>query len=321
MVTNRSFANLRQAIAASNSLLRAHLDTRYPNQKDIYRRYRVGVGPILVAPGTANAGTLGTAFDWLVRFMVSAHPSLDLATRGIVGARSNGLLRAFHELALTLGATSDQLNLGGIARVGRYIGPAAILSEDEELACRAMWVLALLTEVYRAGLMANSPIYELRLERVSVDSLLALAPDDAVQQLKDLKKLAEESLLPSLRRRPNEWALGPTFDGSKLLKADADLIAGGALVDLKTSAGSRRTDGTRYASVKREELWQILCYALMDFSDSYGITEIGLYAARYGSLTMWPLTAFLSELRGSSVDLAEERVALAKVLRRQQGVR
>lgn len=238
-----------------------------------------------------------------------------------MGARSDGLLRAFHELGSTLGATSDQLNLGGVAGVKLFTGPAAILSKDEELACRATWVLALLTEVYRAGLMDNSPIYELRSEGVSVDDLLALAPDDAVQQLKDLKKLAEERLLPELGRRPNEWTLGPTFDGSKLLKADADLIAGGALVDLKTSAGRCRTDGTRYASLKREDLWQMVCYALMDFSDSYGIAEIGVYAARYGNLTVWPLSDLLAELRGSSVDLAEEREALANVLRRQQGVR
>ncbi|HEX6074908.1 MAG TPA: hypothetical protein VFZ32_06560 [Micromonosporaceae bacterium] len=75
MSTNRSFANLKQALGTSTSLLRRHLGARYPNQKEVYRRYREGVGPIIVASGSANPGTLGTSFDWLVRFIVSNRPS------------------------------------------------------------------------------------------------------------------------------------------------------------------------------------------------------------------------------------------------------
>ncbi|HEX6074907.1 MAG TPA: hypothetical protein VFZ32_06555 [Micromonosporaceae bacterium] len=136
-----------------------------------------------------------------------------------------------------------------------------------------------------------------------------------------MKKLADERLLPELMRRRNEWVLGPTFDGSQLLKADVDLIVGGLLLDLKTSVGSDRADGTRYASLKREELWQIVCYALMDFSHAHGITEVGLYAARYGNLTTWSLAELLAELHGSSVDVDDERAMLKEVLQRQQDVR
>jgi hypothetical protein len=168
--------------------------------------------------------------------------------------------------------------------------------------------------------MPGTPLRKVCSSDASVDDLLALAPADAVQQLKDMKKLADDRLLPELLRRRNEWVLGPTFDGSQLLKADADLIVGGLLLDLKTSAGSRRADGTWYVSLNRTELWQIVCYALMDFSDTYGITEVGLYAARYGSLAIWSLAELLSELHGSSVDVGAERAMLKEVLRRQQGV-
>jgi hypothetical protein len=45
-------------------------------------------------------------------------------------------------------------------------------------------------------------------------------------------------------------ATGPTFDGSRDLNADADLIAGGMLVDMKAGqGGSPRKDGTRSASL------------------------------------------------------------------------
>lgn len=45
----------------------------------------------------------------------------------------------------------------------------------------------------------------------------------------------ETVLLPQLHRHSGQWYLGPTFTGSALMKADADLITAGLLLDLKTS--------------------------------------------------------------------------------------
>jgi hypothetical protein len=59
----------------------------------------------------------------------------------------------------------------------------------------------------------------------------------------------------------------------------------------------------------------------MDFSHTHGITEVGLYAVRYGNLTIWSLAELLAELHGSSVDVDDERAMLKEVLQRQQGVR
>ncbi len=47
--------------------------------------------------------------------------------------------------------------------------------------------------------------------------------------------LRDRSSAAVRRPGPGPWALGPTFVGSELIKADADLIAAGLLLELRTS--------------------------------------------------------------------------------------
>ncbi|GAA3783671.1 hypothetical protein GCM10022225_84790 [Plantactinospora mayteni] len=62
-----------------------------------------------------------------------------------------------------------------------------------------------------------------------------------------MRNLALGQLLPALPAGP--VTTGVTFDGSADLNADADLIAGGLLVDFKAGQGGKpRADGTRAAS-------------------------------------------------------------------------
>jgi len=91
------------------------------------------------------------------------------------------------------------------------------------------------------------------------------------------------------------WALGPTFTGSALIKADADLITAGLLIDLKTSA--------KKPSLAVTDLFQVIGYALLDFDDEYRLNALGIFSARYAYLATWELPALLSELAGHNVDL------------------
>jgi hypothetical protein len=50
------------------------------------------------------------------------------------------------------------------------------------------------------------------------------------------REVFASTLLPSLGQRPGRWVLGPTFTGSALVKADADLIVAGLLLDLKAES-------------------------------------------------------------------------------------
>jgi hypothetical protein len=63
-----------------------------------------------------------------------------------------------------------------------------------------------------------------------------------------------------------------------------------------------------------ERIWQLACYALLDFDDQYGIDTVTLLSARQGTLVSWPLLGLLAELAGQPVDVAELRASLRTVL-------
>lgn len=86
-------------------------------------------------------------------------------------------------------------------------------------------------------------------------------------------------------------------------------------MDLKTRLGpmNRRT-GVRHDPAKGVELRQLLCYALWDLDDEYGITEVGMYAARYRVLHRWPLDEFMGTMANRYVNLAEDRSLIRDLL-------
>jgi hypothetical protein len=88
------------------------------------------------------------------------------------------------------------------------------------------------------------------------------------------------------------WA---NVHGSALIKADADLIAAGLLIDLKTSA--------KKPSLALTDLFQVIGHALLDFDDEYRLNALSIFSARYAYLATWELPALLSELAGHNVDL------------------
>lgn len=79
------------------------------------------------------------------------------------------------------------------------------------------------------------PLSQFRRGAASRDDLLSIAPADAFDQLAGFRHVFETALLPALASRTGPWALGPTVAGSELMKADADVLAAGLLLDLKTS--------------------------------------------------------------------------------------
>lgn len=288
------------------------LKRRFPHVKELQQQYREGVGPLLVE-GRGDSSTMGEAFDWAVRFLVCAAPGLDLALRGIA--------RRHPRLAIAVVEMAQQLDGGyangwsGLCDDGTFDGPAEGCAADEEVVLRACWALALLTQVYRTGvILPGSPLSRVDLARVSAADLLALMPSTAYHELRELRNLARSTMLPPLADRHGRWAVGPRFAGSELMNADADLIAGGLLIELKTALGGKRADGTRRASLEASTLHQLLGYVLLDFGDEYGLREVGLYSARYGHFATWRLGELLDGLAGRSVDLAAERQAFHALL-------
>ena len=154
-----------------------------PGLKDVQAAYRSGAGPIVV-PGVsreeADPGTIGTAADWLLRFLVYPSPSLRLAA---YGAGLCGMLPAVRDLAAMLGCRE-----GGQET---FAGPAKGSGLEPGLLHPACWALALLTEVYRRDpqVAALGPLGSLPED--SAAALLAAAPDAALGQLAQIRAALE----------------------------------------------------------------------------------------------------------------------------------
>ncbi len=308
----RRWGPLTGELSTSGSAVRTFIGNRFPNTAEIQQRYRERAGGLQVPGTTAPSATVGGAFDWLVRFMSHPMPDLHLA---LVGTKwFPDLMPAAAEMAGLMGFPVVPDEGRPVSGVSCFEGPVPGTTAEEELLLRGCWALALLTDTYRVGLRPGSPLLALSGTTPQAGDLLDLAPGEAVEELRQLRALAETALMPALRQRPGPWALGPTFDGSRLMNADADLVAGGLLVEVKTSLGDKRADGTRRAAIDRPTLQQLLGYVLLDFTNQFRITEIALYAARYGYLAVWDLQDLLNKLAGKRVYLPAERAAFSALL-------
>jgi hypothetical protein len=279
---------LTYELGQKDSPVRQFFDDRFaPGLKDVQAIYRAAAAPILV-PGVpreiADAGTIGTAADWMMRFLVHPTPSLRLAAQG---ASLCEMLPALRELALMLGFRDEG--------VTRFTGPTQGTGQEPDMLYRACWGLALLTEVYRRGpdIAVVGPIG--RLPDRSAQSLLEVAPSAGLEQMAALRDVMESVLLPEISSRHGLWAIGPTFAGSEIMRGDADLVAAGLLTELKTT--------TKKPSLGVTDLWQVLGYVFMDYVDEYAMTDVALFSARYGYLTQWKLDTLLPQLAQEPVTL------------------
>lgn len=298
---------LTREVKDPNSPVARWLRTTFPHHKETQTAYRLAVGPARVLPSKAVAtGTQGAAIDWWLRMLVDPASSVDLALAGLRTGRAP-CPRAGAELLLTLGAIDREGNVLG------PVDPTRFADRPDEWWARVCYALALLVEVYRAGSVEGSRLGWLSRESRAAD-LLALANADEVADLIAMRDLARERLLPALP--PGPVMTGSTFDGSTDLNADADLIAGGVLVDFKAGQGGRpRADGTRAAVLARSDLDQLLGYALMDYSGTFALHTVAIYAVRFGHYAAWPLTDLCTQLAGRPIELPALRQEFAQVLR------
>jgi hypothetical protein len=313
--------SLTRQLTDRTSPISRYLRDRFPHVADLQRRYREPIAQAVpLTPeggGLVAYGTVGAALDWRLRFLLTPHPDLHLAFAGAAK-----LDKARRSLVVELLAL-----LGGQVRLrrgpGRHepdppppavaAGPAGL---DENQLVRCCFALALYTEVFRAGPLPGSRLLALN-RTATLKDVLALASDAEVADVLVMTDAARRVLLPALAARGTPLHLGPTFIGSPDVGgADADVIAGGLLLEWKATLGNPRSDGRRRCSLPLITLQQLLGYLLLDYQDEYAIDTLGLYAARYAYLVTWPVVELLTELAGSPVDLAEVRAGFQEVAKR-----
>ena len=299
---------LTAELSRKDSPVRRFLDERFTSgMRDVQRRYRQVGPPLVVASADrqeANPGTVGTAADWLLRFMLHPRPSLALAATGaaLCGRRS-GVVDAFLAIAGSLGYGSRAVL---DADATDFTGPIGGNDADPGQLASACWALALLTEMFRNPVAAmRGPLERFQGHRASADELLGLASPAALGQLAAFREVFAVTLLPQLARRPGRWVLGPGFTGSALIKSDADLIAAGLLLDLKTDSK---------LSLGVTTVFQVIGYVLLDFDDAYQLTEAGTFSARYAYLATWDIGALFDELAVQNVSLPSVRQEFRQLL-------
>ncbi|MGV9822984.1 hypothetical protein [Nocardia xishanensis] len=298
------YRNLTHAIDDPASPLREYFHRRFPNVRPVQDGYRLASGPIVVDSIATNPGTVGAAFDFLLRFCLDAgyRPRIAAAAPPISDVPDH--VTTVYDVAAVAGAAAQP--------------PPT--SETLAVAVRACWALALTSELYRnPGLVLGSPPAGLiRSGEFTTAALLALAPEDTVELVGSLYTLATTELADVLTASHDAVALGPTFAASRLCAADADIIVDGTLIELKTRLGNRnKKSGLRSDSLPRNDIYQLLGYVLFDTVDQYQLTEVAMYSARYGTLHRWPLQQLLDTLAGEPVDLTAERATVWNLLNEQ----
>lgn len=292
---------LSKAVQDKNTPLRQFLAKNFPHARGIQQEYKAATGELLVDSMGAPSGVVGTAMDLAIRFMMDPTD---------VPQSARMLYRADENYTHTV----DRLSAMAGAAVGRG-------ESGDETFARAVWALALCVTAHRAGLFVPSVVFDLVSEgSFGVDVMLDQASTESVAELSALRDLAAEKLLPRLER---PFHLGPEFDASRrtgggdnrLIAAEADLVCNGLLLDIKTKLGSKNPKtGVRPDVLPLSDLYQLLAYALLDHSDTYGINALGIYSARYGALAVWPLEHVTSTMAGGTFDFTTAREQIQGML-------
>jgi hypothetical protein len=316
--------SLPGALERPDSPVRHFFEERFPDRAAVKKQVREqtrGVETIQPSGDMRRRGTVGIAFHYRCQLcfltrqeMFGERPGgaeLLLEDRMLVNPDGTGA----SGLAAGKGAQL-LIREGVLAReqvrelsVSIYEAARAIAGRDRKLTradeedlCLRCFGLALLEEV-RARLLPGALLSQLP-RPATVDDLLGLA--DAAN-VTDLRRMAwrfydtQQSLLTG------EATLSPIFEGTRDIGADADLIVDRCLIEIKTAV-----DPTSIS--KPSWPWQLLGYALLDYSDRYELESVALYLARQGLLIRWPLDEYVRMLAGREMSLAEARCDLQQAL-------
>ncbi len=263
--------------------------------------WRLGDAQVLPAdqdrPGFPWA-TVGTAFDYRVRFYF---PEREFDHR----AAHTGATMLVGRWRVPLELPSAFVELEAHLSDLRAVEPARRGDDafERDLA-ELCFALALYEQFFRSGGHSDDdPLYRLG-PLADLGVVVSLAPASALEDLMALanRLVATQGTLLVSSATPN-----PSFAGSPFLGgADADLIAGGRLLDVKTTVSS---------TIERLELWQLLGYALCDFDDAFCIEEVGLYYSRHGVQVAWPVDELLSLMSGQATRASQVRSVFESLLR------
>jgi hypothetical protein len=318
-----------------DSRLRLFFEERFPNRAAIKKQVcelaheSQTVRPSGDKPGDVRWGTLATAIDYRIKLCFLADQEIFYRADG--GRYGTGLLEApllaiedtaspygFRSLVAASGA-QVLVYAGLLAREQardlsvRVLEAARLVThrdrklpraKEDEL-CRLCYAMALLDEIAPPRELTPGALLAGLPKNATADDLLALADDESVDDLRAMAWLFYETQRRLLRGK--ETLIGWFVEGERHVHADPDLIVDGCMIEIKTAVDPRHIKKPSWP-------WQLLAYALLDYSDRYKLESVALYLPRQGLLVDWPLDEYASMLAGRDVSVAQARRDLQRAL-------
>ena len=270
----------------------------FPNTKEVLKRVRQEPASLVFIEPPAKPYPYmlaGTAFDYRLRFCLERTPVDSLvaykASRMLDGTGGTIMTRLPDGTWSSQPVQSPEFVNRFWAALQVFLDTAKparrqLEEEDDRILAQYCLVLAKFEVFFRSGIV-DQILENTRFRKV--EHLLALMPGPVVDDLCRLARGFHDHGLPHFG--PDErFVLNPTFAGSEDVGgADADLIVGTCLVDIKTTIDP---------AMKGAHLHQILGYVLLDYGDEHAIEEVAVFSARYCRMHRWQLDALVREMSG-----------------------
>jgi hypothetical protein len=230
-----------------------------------------------------HASITSNAWQRPLEMRTTPHGTLDLTRPNRTpastptGSAETVLTKWFQRAATYL---THHASLGTLSAPGQEAGMA-----------RICWTLAQLEDAYRGGRLSEPLRHALERPDITAVDLHTLAPEPVIAELVELAALAHTT--GTVQRWHDR---GPGYAGPVFVHhwADGDLLVGPELIDVKTVIRADKPDRTA------RWIWQILLYAWLDTTNTWGINVVGLYLARHGLTISWGAHTLAGELLGDN---------------------
>lgn len=249
---------------------------------------------------------LGHTIDYRLRLELGADPG-DAAQAGVDIIGSNLPLEGAPDPAVR--ANLHTLGNTVLERLRAHLTDPRRRLDDDELT-RLCFITGFFEALYRNGIFPRRRnLLAQADEHTTLNSLISAVPAYVLDDITEQMDLAYRPFAPLRALPAHQRVCGPTFAGSADVKADADFIADGLLIDCKAR--------TQPHHLGRKQVLQLAGYLLLDYDDRYAIRKVGFYLSRQGALISRDVPHFLDML-GTRKSLAHTRTALRDHLRRQR---
>ncbi|WNO62399.1 hypothetical protein RPQ02_40255 [Streptomyces sp. AM2-3-1] len=301
---------LKDPASAISRFLAEHLPRPDVALSDYRRRLARSAPPVKPHPGAgqrADYRMLGHTIDHRLRISLGA-PTGQPIREGVVrtmldddGWPSTEVISAVH--------AAGQVLLNELRRYESADGqPLSLDDASEDRLVRLCHVASSFEAIFRCGGWVRGNNLGSTRPGDSLADITAAVPGYVVDDIRSQMALAgTPGPFDHLLKLPAAARIcGPVFDGSlDVGGADADFILDGQLIDCKATIRPER--------MSRAEVYQLAGYLLLDYNNTYAVTDVGLYLSRQGALIDWSVQEFL-DLLGCRLTLTELRSACQHAL-------